>query len=101
MATLIMNCPICRKPASKVITRELRKSEKKKVFLCSRCELGILDSHQSAAELKQFYAKDYRRKPGLTSQSNPEELFATFSQYQDGRLKLLAPYLQPKTKLLE
>jgi SAM-dependent methyltransferase len=63
--------------------------------------LGILDSHQSAAELKQFYAKDYRRKPGLTSQSDSKELFATFSQYQDGRLKLLAPYLQPKTKLLE
>lgn len=96
-----MNCPLCHKVAPSIIAGELRKGEKRNVFFCRQCELGILDSKIGAGELKKFYASEYRESPRLTSQANPAELFSTFAPLQSNRLKLLKPYLTKKAKLLE
>lgn len=96
-----MKCPLCQKEADKIIASELRGGEKRNVYFCSRCELGMLESKATEADLKKFYAEEYRTKPTLTSQSDPEELFATFSPLQTNRLKLLTPHFTKKTKLLE
>mgnify|MGYP000187148673 CR=1 FL=1 len=96
-----MKCTICHKPVPTVIATQLRKGEKRKVFFCTTCELGILDSHIGATELKKFYSKEYRASEKLTSQGNPEELFSMYSQFQGDRLRLLAPYLTKKARVLE
>ena len=96
-----MICPLCHNATLTIIARELRQGEKRKVFFCRRCELGILDSKIGAGELKKFYAAEYRQSPKLTSQGNPAELFSTFAPLQDNRLRLLRPYLTKKTNLLE
>src|SRR3989344_3412990 len=101
MASPIMICPLCHNATLTIIARELRQGEKRKVFFCRRCELGILDSKIGAGELKKFYAAEYRQSPKLTSQGNPAELFSTFAPLQDNRLRLLRPYLTKKTNLLE
>ncbi len=98
-----MKCVICNKTVSIIIAKELRKGEKRNVYLCKNCELGILDSKLSAEELKKFYSEEYRKvgTPNISHSSNPEELFDTYSRFQNDRLKLLTPYLNKKTKLLE
>lgn len=96
-----MKCPLCGKASTQILTKELRKGEKKKVFFCNTCELGILDSKKSAEELKKFYSKEYRKNEKLTSAGDPEMLFNVYSKFQSDRLRLLAPYLTKKTKLLE
>lgn len=98
-----MTCPICKKSVSKIITQTLRTGEKRKVFLCTRCELGILDSHASKEELEKFYATEYRAvgRPKLTGTSSPAELFEIYSKFQDERLKLLKPYMKKSSRLLE
>src|SRR3989344_188869 len=59
MASPIMICPLCHNATLTIIARELRQGEKRKVFFCRRCELGILDSKIGAGELKKFYAAKY------------------------------------------
>jgi 2-polyprenyl-3-methyl-5-hydroxy-6-metoxy-1,4-benzoquinol methylase len=103
MAKTTMNCPICNKPSPKVIADTLRTGEKRKVFLCTRCDVGILDAHISAADLKKYYASEYRKigRPKLAATSETDELFSIYSRFQDDRLRLLKPYLTKNTKLLE
>src|SRR3989344_4524819 len=98
-----MICPICKKNTDKIIADTLRDSSKQKVFLCQHCGLGMLDQRQTDDELKKFYAKNYRSigKPKLESESNPEELFEIYSQFQNDRLRLLRPYFDKKNKVLE
>lgn len=96
-----MKCIICHRPTTKVIATKLRKGETRKVFFCSRCELGLLDPSMSAKQLEKFYAKEYRTNKKLTSAGDPAELFKTFVQFQDSRLKLLKPYLTKRAKVLE
>ena len=101
MATTKMNCHICQKKLNNIITKNLRGGEKRDVYFCSNCELGMLENKQTETGLKKFYAEEYRTKPNLTSQSKPKELFDTFSPLQANRLKLLLPHFTKKTKLLE
>ncbi|MCR4334880.1 MAG: methyltransferase domain-containing protein [Patescibacteria group bacterium] len=98
-----MKCTICDKNVTTIITKELRKGEKRNVYLCENCELGILDSNLSAEELKKFYSEEYRKigTPNISHNSNPQELFDTYSKFQEERIKILSPYLNKKTKLLE
>ena len=98
-----MNCPLCNKKATKVIADTLRTGEKRKVFLCTTCDHGILDSHISAEDLKKFYATEYRKvgTPTLSTTSNPAELFKMYSQFQADRLHLLKPYLTKRARVLE
>ena len=50
-----MDCLLCRKKISDVIASELRSGDKRKVFYCKKCELGILGDVTSNEDLKKFY----------------------------------------------
>ena len=98
-----MKCPLCNKKITKVIADELRDGTKQKVFLCERCELGMLDTNVSEDSLKKYYSKEYRSvgKPKLSGVSDPAELFEIYQEFQGDRLRLLAPYFGKTKKSLE
>ncbi len=98
-----MKCPLCNKNTSFVIANRLRMGEKRNVYYCKECELGVLDDKRSEAELKKFYEKTYRKKfkPKLDKVSTPEELFNIYSNFQEDRIKLIKKFLTKKMRLLD
>ncbi len=98
-----MECLLCNKNTKKIITNRLRDGEKRNVYYCKKCELGMLDDNQSETGLKNFYNKDYRTKfkPKLDKASNPEELFNIYSNFQGERINRIRKFLNKKMKLLE
>lgn len=98
-----MKCILCGKETDSIKAHELRNGEKRKVFFCSSCELGILGNPPSAEELKKFYGQEYRKvgKPKINANSDPAELWRIYSKFQGDRLKLITPFLTKKARLLE
>lgn len=98
-----MNCPLCKKETNKVLTKKLRKGEERLVYHCQSCDLGILDEQKSAVELKEYYKKTYRReyKPDLSQRTDAQALFESYVDFQQDRLRLVAPYLGKEKRLLE
>lgn len=99
-----MLCQICGSNTNTVIQDTLRKGEKRKVFFCSKCDLGILEGVPSAKELKKFYDKAYRSTavPVLDhSGSDPKELFSIYERFQKERIERIRPFVNKKSILLE
>ena len=98
-----MKCLLCNKDTSLVIANKLRCKEKRKVYYCKECELGMLDDIQSEEYLKSFYNNSYRKKfkPKLNEVSTPKELFDIYSDFQDDRVRIMKKYLTKKMRLLE
>ena len=98
-----MKCLLCNKNISLVIASKLRHGEKRNVYYCKECKLGILDTDLSEENLKKFYNKNYRNKfkPKLNKNTNPEELFNVYSNFQDERVKLVKKLITKKMRLLE
>ena len=93
-----MKCPLCNKNIQNIIANRLRSKEKRNVYYCGKCELGMLDDKRSETELKKFYNKDYRSKfkPKLDKVSSPKELFNVYSSFQEERINLLKNFSQKK-----
>jgi len=89
-----MKCFLCQKEVTDLLTDILRDGQKKNVYYCRDCDLGILDNQKTQIELKQYYQHIYRS-------DRPEKLFADFFPFQQDRLRLIKPYLNKKIKLLE
>jgi len=89
-----MQCFLCQKQVTDLLTDTLRDGQKKNVYYCRDCDLGILDNQRTQTELKQYYKHIYRT-------DRPEKLFADFFPFQQDRLRLIKPFLNKKTKLLE
>ena len=98
-----MKCHLCNKDTPAIIANQLRSGEKKKIFYCEECSLGILDNNQSEEELKKFYDEEYRKKfkPKLDTDSNPEDLFNIYTHFQKSRMDLIKDFLSKDMKLLE
>lgn len=98
-----MKCNLCGKYTQKIISPTLRGGEKRNVYYCEQCMLGMLDVEGLRENLKDFYDKDYRKKhkPTLDSQSNPDELFETYVSFQKDRIALLKKYANKQMRLLE
>jgi 2-polyprenyl-3-methyl-5-hydroxy-6-metoxy-1,4-benzoquinol methylase len=98
-----MKCILCNYDTSKIIADELRSGEKRNIYYCEECELGILDDNQSEEELKKFYDEEYRKKAGpkLNQATNPQELFDVDSRFQENRINLIKDKLNKNMKLLE
>lgn len=96
-------CPLCGKETCLIIADRLRHKEKRNVFYCRKCDLGILDSVGQTNSLQRFYQKEYRKKftPVLQKNTTPKEMFAVYSCFQSNRINLLRKYLTKDTKLLE
>lgn len=98
-----MRCVLCNYETSQVIANKLRNGEDRNVYFCEKCHLGMLDSKIAEADLKEFYAQNYRKmyKPKLNQDTNPEDLFDIYSNFQDNRIALIKDFLTPDMKLLE
>ena len=98
-----MKCLLCHNDTRMVIASELRHGERSKVYYCRKCHLAMLGSKISLPQLKRFYRKDYRKKfrPNLSKESNPQELFEVYKNFQEGRLSLIRRYLGKDKRLLE
>jgi SAM-dependent methyltransferase len=89
-----MKCFICGEDVINVITNTLRDGQKRNVYHCWKCDLGILDSESNQGELKKFYNLAYRT-------DSPKELFFEFAPFQEDRIKVISPYLNKSKTLLE
>lgn len=98
-----MNCLICKNNAATVICRKLRNGEKRKVYYCKKCELGMLENLSKKENLRDFYRNEYRKKftPKLGRATNPRQVFDIYSKFQKERVDLIKPYLSKKMRLLE
>lgn len=98
-----MKCLLCGNKTNLIIAKELRNSEKRDVFYCQECALGMLNNNVSETELKKFYESAYRKqfKPKLDKSSNPKELFDIYVKFQGDRIKYLKKYLKKDMRLLE
>jgi len=89
-----MKCCLCGKNVTQLLTDTLRNGEKKNVYYCPDCDLGMLDNEKTQQELRQYYSHIYRT-------DRPEKLFADFFPFQEDRLKQIRPYLNKDMRLLE
>ena len=89
-----MNCFICKNKVTERLTDTLRDGQKKDVYYCPSCDLGMLENQKTQNELRQYYKHIYRT-------DRPEKLFADFFPFQKDRLHLLNPHLTKNVKLLE
>ncbi|MEK7151732.1 MAG: class I SAM-dependent methyltransferase [Patescibacteria group bacterium] len=98
-----MDCLLCRKKISDVIASELRSGDKRKVFYCKKCELGILGDVTSNEDLKKFYKINYRKTVSqkLGSGMSPHEIFLAEIQFQNNRLTFLNKYFGKNKRLLD
>ncbi|MFA5104896.1 MAG: class I SAM-dependent methyltransferase [Candidatus Margulisiibacteriota bacterium] len=98
-----MKCPLCKKNTENILTNKLRKGEDIDVFYCGDCGLGFLNDTRTEDEIKEYYAKQYRReyKPKIKASSDAKDLFDNYAPFQHERLRLIAPFLGKNKKLLE
>lgn len=98
-----MNCPLCNQKTKNIIAKKLRNKENRNVYYCSLCDLGFLADLKTDAQIKKYYQESYRRefKPDLEKDTEPEELFNCYVNFQEERIKLLEPYLDKEKRLLE
>lgn len=100
---MTMRCPLCNHHATQRLTDRLRHGERRPVYYCPQCELGMLPEKQDQRKLQAYYGSEYRRTftPVLTQATDPAALFATYAPFQAGRLALLRPHLTRRMRLLE
>jgi 2-polyprenyl-3-methyl-5-hydroxy-6-metoxy-1,4-benzoquinol methylase len=98
-----VNCPLCNNETKNVLTRELRRGERRIVYYCQDCDLGFLDDYKTEKELRDYYQRAYREKhrPDLRAAANPEDLFNSYVNFQQDRVRLIEPYLDKQKRLLE
>lgn len=96
-----MICPLCLSNDTTVISEELR-SGPGRVYFCVACDLGFL-APANGFNLQQYYEERYRLEhgPELGKVSNAGEVFRAHVDYQEGRLRLLSPFMRSDTRLLE
>ena len=96
------SCPLCREYSDNILTSSLRRGDGK-VYLCKECDHGFLDS-SSQLDIREYYNEEYRKEyssNAAATETNAEELFDVYHNYQDSRLKIIRPSLKKDTELLE
>jgi SAM-dependent methyltransferase len=98
-----MKCILCNKKINKTLTKKIRNDEPIKVYYCPSCDLGLLEDNRTKKEIINYYKGSYRKEytPKLSKKTNAKELFNTYVNFQEDRLKLIKPYLSKKKTLLE
>lgn len=72
-----MKCFLCNRKVKKVIANKLRNGQKKRVYFCEHCELGILSPRNSKKKFKsEIKVKD-------TNIIKPDEIVALLKSYQN------------------
>ena len=98
-----MKCLICNSENLGILTDTLRDGSKRSVYFCKKCELGMLRPDKTHEELKKYYKENYRKEftPKLETESSPEELFKSYVEFQENRLKIVEPFLNKNKSILE
>lgn len=98
-----MKCLLCNKKTNEIVETKIRGGENRNVYYCKKCELGMLENSKKEKDLKKFYSKEYREKftPKINKKTNAEELFKTYSPFQENRINLIKKYLNKKKRPLE
>jgi 2-polyprenyl-3-methyl-5-hydroxy-6-metoxy-1,4-benzoquinol methylase len=95
-------CSQCNKTTDKILSDELRRGSGI-VFFCESCDYGFLVPDKNFNE-QEYYAKEYRKEYSHfaeANETNPDEIFNTYKDYQKDRLRIISPYLKKKINLLE
>lgn len=80
-----MKCPLCNNEVSTIITEELRQG-KGIVYLCDKCDLGMLDEVYT----EDFYKEEYRKEYGPKLKgTEPEEEFTIMSRCIEDKINLV------------
>jgi len=101
-ATKFEGCRVCGKVSDQVLSDVLRRGNGT-VYYCDSCDHGFMASTINMDE-KTYYEKVYRQEYSHradAAKTNAQELFETYRNYQADRLRLLSPYLNSDTDLLE
>jgi SAM-dependent methyltransferase len=95
-----VNCYLCGSGDLTVLTRKLRYGDGTVCF-CERCGLGMLE--HTPEDLRRYYAEEYRDKhgPRVGEKAEYDEIFASYVEYQEPRLRHLRPLLTPESRVLE
>ncbi len=98
-----MNCLLCNQSVEGIITNKLRDGSHRRVFWCSPCKLGILDSQESQEKVEKYYKEDYRKESSstLNSGTDPEKEFESQVNFQESRLDLINPYINKNSTVLD
>ena len=96
-----MKCFLCGNALLRLLSTQVRDGPGN-VFLCQSCDMGILEQGYSE-DLNAFYDDEYRKLhgPQLGVQTSYQGFFDTLVGYQQSRVDLLAPHLNPTDRLLE
>ncbi|MDP6076673.1 MAG: class I SAM-dependent methyltransferase [Acidimicrobiales bacterium] len=102
MNDLAAPCPLCNEPTSDLVTDRLRNGTGR-VYQCLRCdhEFLMLDIPR---DLGRYYGETYRQEYSHVAEgsaTSAEEIFQTYYNYQDDRLKVLKDHIFSDTRLLE
>ena len=98
----LIGCPLCGDISETILTDKLRRGDGR-VFYCSSCDHGFLDS-KPEIDMKEYYKEEYRKEYSNradVSSTNAQEIFDVYNQYQDSRLKIIRPTLNKNKSLLE
>lgn len=95
-----MTCYLCGGESLSILTDKLRNGPGR-VLYCKSCHIGMLEDRP--VDLSQYYEEEYRKThgPSLDRQSDYEDLFESYVNYQTERVRLLQPFLGSDTRLLE
>jgi SAM-dependent methyltransferase len=97
----MVKCPICNTTSSKLLTNRLRRGLGK-VYYCEECDLGFLQD--MILDVKDYYDNQYRKEyshKAEENETNAEEMFNIYVNYQDERVKILKKYLHKSDDFLE
>ena len=89
-----VNCILCGRKKLKVLTKRLRNNEPGIVRYCPDCDFGMIEDNKAPSELSKWYDGEYRK----THKLMPDK---EYTDYQMQRVKLLMPYLNKDTVLLD
>ncbi|EHQ36852.1 class I SAM-dependent methyltransferase [Methanoplanus limicola] len=95
-----MECILCKNKDLSIISQRLRGGPGI-VYYCDKCKIGILKERKDDSKL--FYDEEYRKRfgPDIETTSNYDDIFNSYVNYQENRLKLLKPLINSNMRLLE
>jgi len=94
-------CPICGSQNVSIIASELRRGTGL-IYFCDECSHGFLEN--KIQDLKEYYKNVYRETyshNAIEANTNAQEIFEVYFPHQSSRLKVIEPFLDTNTTVLE
>ena len=82
-------CPLCHELTGDVLTSTLRRGVGT-VFHCAKCDLGFLVGEKREGYYHRQYRDEVNHK-AEGGETTPQEIFDTYTRYQQGRINIACP----------